>query len=253
MERSKMTWSSFNFTNETDFEQIIIQKDILKNYYVYNAKKTLNIFRKYNRYADVLLIQKNFKYWSIGEVEISKHSFKNHIFPQIIEIYTLMEENVDFIRQNYLEIQEIDVSKEIEDLIKFNKPFLNLVIDKIPASYNNILPLLNSFCNVNLVQRLRDSEENYVYLNDDYYRDSIKKAESNCFINERILIIENPNLLDLQKIEKEYLYFANKKISIRKQFNKVGGKDKLFWIMELAIPVGKYRLRNQNNELILFR
>ena len=90
MERSKVTWSSFDFSNETDFEEIILNKDILKNYFVYDAKKTLNIFRKYNRYADVLLVHKKFKYWSIGEIEISKHSFKNHIFPQLIEIYTLM-------------------------------------------------------------------------------------------------------------------------------------------------------------------
>ena len=165
MERSKITWSSFDFSNETDFEEIIIKKDVLKNYFVYDAKKTLNIFRKYNRYADVLLIQKNFKYWSIGEIEISKHSFKNHIFPQLIEIHTLMEENIDLIRKNYMEIKDLDNSKELEDLIKFNKPFLNLIIDKFPSNYNNILPLLNSFCNVNLVQRLRDSEENYIYIN----------------------------------------------------------------------------------------
>ena len=51
MERGKVTYSSFDFSNETEFEDIIIKKDILKNYYVYDAKKTLNIFRKYNRYV----------------------------------------------------------------------------------------------------------------------------------------------------------------------------------------------------------
>ena len=91
MERGKVTYSSFDFSNETEFEDIIIKKDILKNYYVYDAKKTFNIFRKYNRYADVLLSEKDLKYWSIGEVEISKHSFKSHIFPQLIEIYSLIK------------------------------------------------------------------------------------------------------------------------------------------------------------------
>ena len=129
MARGEIAWSSFDFTNETEFEDIIIKKDILKDYYVYNAK-TLNNFKKYNRYADVLLIEKNFKYWSIGEVEISSHSFKNHIFPQLIEIYSLMEQNIDLIRRNYIEIEELEKTKEIEDLIKFNKPYLTLIIDK---------------------------------------------------------------------------------------------------------------------------
>ena len=62
MEGGKIAWSSFDFSNESEFEDIIIKKDILKEYFVFNAKKTLNIFRKYNRYADVLLIEKGFKY-----------------------------------------------------------------------------------------------------------------------------------------------------------------------------------------------
>lgn len=253
MERSKITWSSFDFSNETDFEEIIIKKDVIKNYHVYDAKKTLNIFRKYNRYADILLIQKNFKYWSIGEIEISKHSFKNHIFPQLIEIHTLMEENIDLIRRNYLEIEGLDNSKELEDLIKFNKPFLNLIIDKFPSNYNNILPLLNSFCNVNLVQRLRDSEENYIYINDDYYTDLIKNEESNCYVNDIVLIIEQPNLLGLNKLDVDSLQYNGEKIHIQQQFGRIDGVDRLFWIMETKILDGKYKLKNDNNTLKLKR
>ena len=194
MERSKITWSSFDFSNETDFEEIIIKKDILKNYFVYDAKKTLNIFRKYNRYADVLLIQKNFKYWSIGEIEISKHSFKNHIFPQ-----------------------------------------------------------LNSFCNVNLVQRLRDSEENYIYINDDYYTDLIKKEESYCYINDIVLIIDYPNLLGLDKLDLNFIEYKGEKIHIQQQFGEIDGTDRLFWIMETKISDGKYKLKNDINTLKLNR
>ena len=97
MAGSELTWSSFDFSNETQFEEIVLKRNILKQYHVYDAKKTLNIFRKYNMYADVLLIEKNFKYWCIVEVEISKHSFKGHVFPQLIEIYSLMEQNLNLI------------------------------------------------------------------------------------------------------------------------------------------------------------
>ena len=228
MERGKVTYSSFDFSNETEFEDIIIKKDILKNYYVYDAKKTLNIFRKYNRYADVLLIEKDLKYWSIGEVEISKHSFKSHIFPQLIEIYSLMEENIDLIRKNYIQIEGIEKTKEIEDLIKFNKPFLNLIIDKFPSNYNNILPLLNSFCNVNLVQRLRDSDENYMYITENHLTESVSKPFSNSYVNDIVLIIDCPNLLGLSKLDAEFIIYKEEKIYIQQQFGKIEGIDRLF-------------------------
>ena len=90
MERGNLNWTSFDFINETEFEEMVLRKNILKDYDVYDSKKTLNTFRNYNRYADILLIQKDYSYWCIGEVEISKHSFKSHVFPQLVEIYSLI-------------------------------------------------------------------------------------------------------------------------------------------------------------------
>lgn len=253
MARGEIAWSSLDFTNETEFEDIIIKKDILKDYYVYNAKKTLNNFKKYNRYADVLLIEKNFKYWSIGEVEISNHSFKNHIFPQLIEIYSLMQQNIDLIRKNYLEIEELEKTKEIEDLIKYNKPYLTLIIDKFPSNYNNILPLLNSFCNVNLVQRLRDSDENYMYLTDNHLTKSISEATSNSYVNDILLEIDNPNLLGLHKLRTDILIYNGEKIYIQEQFRKIDKVDKLFWTLEKKIPNGKYKSINKEGILNMSR
>ena len=40
-----LAWSSFDFSNETEFEKILLKKDILKKYWIYDAKKTLNTFR----------------------------------------------------------------------------------------------------------------------------------------------------------------------------------------------------------------
>ena len=193
MAGSELTWSSFDFSNETQFEEIVLKRNILKQYHVYDAKKTLNIFRKYNRYADVLLIEKNFKYWCIGEVEISKHSFKGHVFPQLIEIYSLMEQNLNLIRNNYLKIETLKNTKHLVDLIRFNKPFLSLIIDKIPSNYINIIPLLNSFCNVNTIIRMKDSNENYSYVTDNYYQNFISEKISSCYINDIVLIIDFPN------------------------------------------------------------
>lgn len=251
MEGSELTWSSFDFSNETQFEEIVIKKNILKQYFVYDAKKTLNIFRKYNRYADVLLIERDFKYWSIGEVEISKHSFKGHVFPQLIEIYSLMEQNINLIRENYLKIDNLEGTKQVKDLIRFNKPFLSLIIDKIPSNYINIIPLLNSFCNVNTIIRMKDSNENYSYISDNYYQNNIVQNISTCYINDIVLIIDYPNLLGMNNINYDSLEYKGEKIYIKQHFNKIDGVERLFWIMENKINDGKYYIRIIDNKLIL--
>ena len=243
MEGSELAWSSFDFSNETQFEEIVIKKDILKKYHIYDAKKTLNIFRKYKRYADVLLIEKEYKYWSIGEVEISNHSFKGHIFPQLIEIFSLMEQNISLIRDNYLKLDRLSNTKEVEDLIKFNKPFLSLIIDKIPSNYINIIPLLNSFCNVNTIIRLKDNNENYNYITDNYYQSNIINSTSTCYVNDIVLIIDYPNLLALNEKTYDFLVFKGEKIYIRQHYNKVDGEDRLFWIMQNKIKDGKYQIK----------
>ena len=248
---SKLAWSSFDFLNETEFEKILLRKDILKKYLIYNAKKSLNIYRKYNRYADVLLIEKNFKYWCVGEVEVSKHSFKNHIFPQLIEIFSLMQQNIDLIRKNYLQIDNISANKNITDLIKYNEPFLVLIIDKIPSNLLNIIPLLNSFCNVKTILRSRDESENYMYRIDDYYMDSIVNNSSNCYVNDNVLIIDHPNLLGLNVIQSNFITFKGQEIRIQEQFNKINGVNRLFWILEKKVTNGKYKIQLNNNKLIL--
>lgn len=253
MVRSQITWSSIDFWNENEFEEVLKKNDVLKNYFVIDAKKTLNQFRNYNRYADLLLIEKSYKYWVIGEVEISRHSFKNHIFPQLIEIYSLIEQNLDLIRMNFLEINEIDKTKEIRDLISFNKPFLNLIIDKIPSNYLNILPILNTFCNVNTILRLKDSEENYVYINDDYYMSNITENISVCYVKDRILFIDHPNLLGLNNQNFEFILFKDTEFKYEQDVRIINGSMTLYFILSENIPNGKYKISTNQNYLNLYK
>ena len=246
-----LAWSSFDFSNETEFEKILLKKDILKKYWIYDAKKTLNTFRKYNRYADVLLIEKNLKYWCIGEVEISKHSLINHIFPQLIEIFSLIQQNLDLIRKNYLEIEGINSNKEISDLIKYNEPVLTLIIDKIPSNFINVIPLLNSFCNVITIMRSRDTSENYIYKIDEFNMNFINNENSNCYINDNVLIIDNPNLLNLNKNKLNFVNFKGEDILTQEQFSKIDGKNRLFWILDKKINNGKYYLEFESGKIIL--
>ncbi len=251
MGRSQITWTSVEFNNETEFEDILKKNDVLKDYYVYNAKKTINIFKNYNRYADLLLIDRDLRYWSIAEVEISRHSFKNHIFPQLIEIYSLVDQNLESIRKSFLQLDDLITTKALEDLINYNKPFLSLIIDKMPSNYINIIPLLNTFCNVNTVIRLKDSNENYVYINDDYIKDDILNSISTCYIKDRILFIDYPNLIGLNNKTFEFIEFNNEQYYYNHNVSMVNNTPTLYFILDEPIPNGKYKISSQSNYLIL--
>lgn len=252
MDRGELNWKEFKFNNEGEFENLLLNKNIIENYEIYDAKISINSFKKYNRYADILMINKDLKYWSIGECEVSSHSFSNHIFPQLIEIYNLMFQNIEEIRNKYINIDSLEVDKSVKDLIMFNKPYLTLIIDSIPTSYSNVIPLLNSFCNVITSRRLKNKNEEYAYLNDFFYQKNILEIKSDCFINEGIILfIDNPNLLDFHNNNYSSVLYRGEEIIIKQQNEVVNGINRLFWILDKSLNNGKYYISKKNNKLII--
>ena len=252
MDRGQLNWREYKFENETEFENLLLNKDIIENYKIFDAKVSLNNFRKYKRYADILMIDKSYKYWSIGECEVAGHSFSQHIFPQLIEIHNLMYQNLEDIRNKYVKIQNLESDKKLTDLIMFNKPYLTLLIDSIPPSYSNIIPLLNSFCNVITTTRLKNNNQEYAYLNDFFYQKSIRSFQSDSFINDGIILfIDSPNLLDFHKTNYDFVIFKNEEIEIKQQNEVVNGVNRLFWILDKSLKNGKYFISKKNNTLIL--
>lgn len=242
-----VNFSSFDFSNETEFENILVQKNILKNYIVIDSKKTLNVVKNYNRYADVLLIQKDYKYWSIGEVEISQHSFKSHVFPQLVEIALLVDKNIRIIRENFLKIETVPNTKEVQDLICFNKPFITLIIDKLPSKYANILPLLSTFCNLITVIRLRDDNENYAYIEDHYKVDLLEEEYTHVYIDNNFASIDHPNLLGLNKTNYFEAFFDEEKITfgLQQPIDRDGERIVFWGIDSTILRRGKYILRKK--------
>ena len=51
-------WKVFKFFNEGEFEKLILTNKVLKSYEIFNEKISLNEFRNYDRFGDVLMIDK---------------------------------------------------------------------------------------------------------------------------------------------------------------------------------------------------
>lgn len=252
MEGSSLdVWSSFKFSNETDFEKILLQSNLLKRYEVYDAKITLNKDGGYNRYPDVVLFHNSRKYWSIGEVEIAEHSFENHVFPQLVEIFTLVERNTEFIREQFLHHPVVINDKSLRDLIMFNKPFITLISDRFPSKHINSISLLKNICNVSIVTRFKDSNENYIYACEEYPMNEIKKDFSYCLINYNLLFIERPNILSMHTDNHKWINYNGEQIQILAHNEIINGQKRLFWILDKNLRQGKYKLSLNNNELKL--
>ena len=252
MERSGIdVWSSFKFNNETDFEKIILQSNLFKNFDIYDAKITLN--KTFNRYPDIVLFQKQRKYWCIGEVEIAEHSFESHVFPQVIEIYTLIERNLDFIQRQFLNHPAINNDKALIELVSYNKPFVSLISDRFPPKHINSLSILKNICNVSVVSRFKDSNENYIYNINEYPMNEVKKLCTSCLIDENLLFIERPNIISMHILNHKSLVYEGEEIFL-KSYNEVpeGQKRKrLFWFLEKPLRKGKYNLSLLDNILTL--
>ena len=98
---------------------------------------------------------------------------------------------------------------------------------------------------------MKDSNENYSYITDNYYQKNINQNISPCYINHIVLIIDYPNLLGMNNFSHDFLEYKGEKIYIQQHFNKIDGEERLYWIMENKINDGKYYLKIIDSKLIL--
>lgn len=248
-------WKKFKFYNEGEFENLILSNKVFNNYEIFNQKISLNDFRNYDRFGDLLMVEKDFKYWSICEVEISSHSFSNHIFPQILELYNLIESYYETIQQRYVKLFDKPSEKKYRDLILYNKPFLTLIIDDIPDKYKNSISLIKNFSNIHSVNRVRRENEEYIYIINSEYSKYIDDVFSTCFINDNIIIIDYPNILSLNEYDIDTISFKQIETQIHKQFRRINQRgvqrDVLFYYFDGQINSGRYYAKRVNNKLIL--
>lgn len=246
------TYKLFKYSNENDLERILLKNNLLKDFNVIEAKKTLNEFRNFKRYADVLLIENDYRFWSIGEVEIAKHSMSGHIFPQLLEFYTMVESNMDVIRQNYLKIVESLGDRKAVELISYNQPVLTLVIDEMPSNFMNLEKIITTFCNVIKVARYRNEDEEYKYLIEESWIDLISKSATPCYVStNNFLSIDHPNLVGMHKSKHDSLIFDNRPVGLHRTHIKVDGDLKLVHYLDEEIRSGKYYLIKNEENLIL--
>lgn len=251
MDRSKMTWLPLKFSNETELENLLTKKRIFEDCSIFEAKPSLNVYKGYNRFADILIVENNHKYWSIGEVEVSSHSFSKHVYPQLVEIKSLIDINRENVNQQYLSLEGFEYNKKLRDLIRFNKPFLTLITDNIPDRYTSVIPLLNSFCNLRTVNRYKNLDEEYVYITKNTFVENIKTIASPSYLLDNCIFVDYPNLVNMHTNEIDHISYEGTRYQIYQQVKNLNGFENLFWYVDGHIRNGKYKLILKEDSLTL--
>jgi len=247
-------YKPFKFDNEGHFESLILSNQVFTDYQAFDCKKIPLNFRFFKRYADVILIEKNHRFWMIGEVEVTKHSFSSHIFPQLMEINILLEKNLEGIRDIILEEEFVQNDKKIKELIQFNKPLFTLIIDGFPNKYRGFTDILKSLSNIFIVNTFKDNLERYAFTSEIEKSSHLKNASSACYINKNFLYIDMPNILEIDIKNDKSLIFEEEKIIIKNSVHKTKQNYKiLIWAMSKKLKNGKYLIKRIEDKLHVYK
>lgn len=253
MAGDKITSRKYLFETEGNFERIILENKIFDDYFVFDIKNVPLNMRMYKRYADVLLINKDLKYWSIAEVEISHHSFSQHIFPQLLELQVLIEKNKEAVRELILGLEFVKENGAIEKLIKFNDPFFTLIIDHLKPKYRTFANLLSSLCSVIIINTWKDDFERNLYSIERINEKTYQEKKVPCFIKKNLLYIEKPNFIEMHYNDDKYVLFKGNEIPLRKNNVFLGENPCVIWVLNEKMRSGKYYIQRVKGELNLIK
>lgn len=117
------------YINEVHFEEIALSelKKILPTYYVIPFKEYVVGDKGIRRRADIALISKELNSWIVVEVELSHHSLKGHVIPQVS---TLVSGNYGHSHASYISNYIPDVKFDaINELISYSYPDVIVLVD----------------------------------------------------------------------------------------------------------------------------
>lgn len=241
---NKQEYFQIDFDKESDFEEHItakiLNKEIFANYYVLEFKTQLNTESQFegNVKADLVFIDKGYKYWVIVEVEYhskKKHNWlEKHVVPQMQKITSIDYSNketsskiLDFISENISSYGiEIDHNK-LSFLIKYNQPNFLVLINEFPLDVKNWSTALYR-CEICVMRCFKT-------YNDDY-------SSSYLYHKEYIKSIDDQSLCVYSKVTNK---FTLNKPSLFYDFNTnevdilvESKRNNIFGIRELQVVKG---------------
>lgn len=192
--------------------------------------------------ADLALIDKSYLGWWVVEVEMSRHSLKRHVLPQVkILSEAAYEGNVAsyfFDKQSQLDL------KKLTDMMKGIQPRVLVIVDLPKPDWISKLEKHDAL--LALFQIFKSDTNKMIYRINGQYPFNFESGRSLCYFERLIsnlLIVESPALLDIQNDEKIEIFYNN----ALTEWKRLDIQDKVY-----LIPV-KFNPLNVANKYLLLK
>jgi hypothetical protein len=208
---------------EQDYEDTV--KRILPKYYKKEFENNLKVllFKKRlyspigNVEADLIAFNDDYSAWWVIEVELIKHSFERHVYPQMDKLAVVdYSEDAQLISE-YCKTQfkKLDDDKFIE-LVKMIPPRLMVVVDRFSSDWKGALKSLNVEM-MTIIPHINERNKYVYYIGGDSMKDSNYPSSSVRF-DKSLKILE---VKDLRIFEKKRLNEERFNIEIEIPFLKL--------------------------------
>jgi len=191
--------------------------------------------------ADLALIDKNYLGWWVVEVEMSRHSLKQHVLPQI---KILSEANYGKkIAQFFYDKQPLLNLKKLKDLMKGNQPRVLVVVDLPKPEWSQKLEKFNAI--VALFQIFKSPSNEMIYRINGDYPFNFENGTSRCLFEKllsNLLIVESPAILTIQNDERIEIIYDN----ALTEWKRLDIQNKVY-----LLPMGFNPLNVKKNYLLL--
>nr|AOE07714.1 hypothetical protein [uncultured bacterium] len=193
------------FKVEDDFENHIKNRSesFFENAYVFNFKYTLktnNHFQN-NVRADLLVVDKDYRFWTIVEVEYySKKKYQwlsRHVIPQMNKItninYSVQAKGILGWLKKQKDYDRLD-SNKLRDLLLYNRPGFLVVINAIPDNLTEWCTSLYE-CDIVVLKTFKNMFNTYLYT-----KDFLKRSDEESLIvkpnkYDKMWLIDKPSLI----------------------------------------------------------
>jgi len=187
-------WKIQQYSREEEIEKSLSSNQVSEDFVFYDFKNNIDVTGLLVRRADMMVIDKNLRFWGLVEVETSNHSFSNHIFPQLLGLNQLIESNNYMLAEDVIKKYE-HLSHAQRRLIKFNRPFLFLVVDSDFDRYKNIC---SSFCSIISIQRFISTDFQFSYRFNVTQERMLEFSFCYAILDTNVISISNPELINLK-------------------------------------------------------
>jgi len=201
---------------------------------------------------DLAIIEKNYRYWWVVEIELCTHSLFDHIIPQLKKLKSA-QYDLSLVDNFCRELPTLEKSK-IVDMLKGKPPEVLLILNKPMEAWVSELRRLNVLCMI--IEAFRSERNSLLLRINGEYPKLETQSISLCYLDSilpNLVVLESPGGVDFTTGQEIKITYEN----CITTWNRVDIHDKVFLAPKTKNPLEKsnrYDLyRNLDNSYSLVK